>query len=641
MPNRQLSGYQYNSSSNTRVFVREMIVKDNLFLGDNCNLVYGLNSQVSFSKTMATEEAQIGLTDSSGNPTSYVTTTTMEEYITQQIEYQLGLLKLDLPNIYRLTSENVVMSENKAVRWSVGGNDIDVLFISNLDQSLFFQYHKSMYLKSAKQIVMGIGSLTGNVAPQLSIDSDGVTIEKLKVNTNMNIDQISGNTKDAGLLVENFSMINNTIYSITPYSETVEEYHMLVQIRNIDGVNKYIWNGNTNLVEGQHETITMIRGAVYYLTLDVTGHPFHLQSTGGGYVAENSYPLLDSYDGGVSHSNGLSGVDAMGQTGGVLKFQVPKTQTTDIYYQCGLHNAMGGVIRFIDNPNEEETRFYSYNPYRLMKRFVYTLITTSQNTIEGEKTYYLDLDGSVANNNGILTRLRRMINPEELVMVCFDLNLDFALSEDVQDTVIVSIFNHRKRLPSISDSNGLAWDSDSSNNRFILLTGSLERGGFGIKVTSENRDIVNEICSRKTSEFEKTHVNWLRDHGIGDVLIKEYRLVVNSNINHIKFGANYPLSSVLQYDSSIFAIKIETVNDNSFQLRGNENQMPLLNNNSVSGNQDHDIRSLSTGQNYQNIQVDLFVGHNSTHQDSSVISYHNMEVTSSPDPYVSTTDPLQ
>ena len=37
---------------------------------------------------MATEEAQIGLTDASGNPTSYVTTTTMEDYIGQQIDYR-------------------------------------------------------------------------------------------------------------------------------------------------------------------------------------------------------------------------------------------------------------------------------------------------------------------------------------------------------------------------------------------------------------------------------------------------------------------------------------------------------------------------------------------------------------------------
>ena len=56
MSTRQLSGYQYNASRNTRVFVQELIVKDNLFLGDNCNLVYGLNSQVSFSKTLETEE---------------------------------------------------------------------------------------------------------------------------------------------------------------------------------------------------------------------------------------------------------------------------------------------------------------------------------------------------------------------------------------------------------------------------------------------------------------------------------------------------------------------------------------------------------------------------------------------------------
>ena len=100
MPNRQQSGYEYNSSRNTRVFVKEMIVKDNLFLGDNCNLVYGLNSQISFSRSRNTNDA-------CGNPTNFVTTTTMEDYIAQQFEYQLGLFTLQLPKTYRLISENV------------------------------------------------------------------------------------------------------------------------------------------------------------------------------------------------------------------------------------------------------------------------------------------------------------------------------------------------------------------------------------------------------------------------------------------------------------------------------------------------------------------------------------------------------
>ena len=523
MPNRQQSGYEYNSSRNTRVFVREMIVKDNLFLGDNCNLVYGLNSQVSFSKTMATEEAQIGLTDASGNPTSYVTTTTMEDYIGQQIDYQLQQLKLELPESYRLVDDHITMSTNRSIRWRVDNDKIDVMFLDSVNKNFFFQYNKPMYFRNTEKILMGVGNLQDSVNNQFEINSDKVIIDKLKIVDSMTVDQISGNTSDSGLLVENLSVINNTIYSITPSSNEDD-------------------------------------------------------TSGSG-----------------------------SETG------------------------------------SDQIKFYSYSPYRLIKRYVYSLITSDNTQMyhQGRKDYYLDLDGGIADSNGVLSKLRSMINIQEQVFVTFTVNLNISMVDSVNDTILVSIINHRRSLPTITDpsSNTVSWNSDTSENRLALLRRPVSEGGFGIPVLdTEDNPIVTYICNNNTDNFQAIHLEWLRSHGIGDVLIKESRLKLDSQSSQMSFTITYPMSSTLHYDSSLFHVKLETINDYQFYLRGHQNSMSITNS-AGNGYIDINNRALSSGGNYQNIQVDLWVGHNSRHRDGSVISYHNLSGVNN-DKFVQITDPL-
>ena len=76
-----------------------------------------------------------------------------------------------------------------------------------------------MYFRNTEKILMGVGNLQDSVNNQFEINTDQVIIDKLKIVDSMTVDQISGNTSDSGLLVENLSVINNTIYSITPASE--------------------------------------------------------------------------------------------------------------------------------------------------------------------------------------------------------------------------------------------------------------------------------------------------------------------------------------------------------------------------------------------------------------------------------------
>ena len=191
---------------------------------------------------------------------------------------------------------------------------------------------------------------------------------------------------------------------------------------------------------------------------------------------------------------------------------------------------------------------------------MYSLITSDNTQMyhQGRKDYYLDLDGGVPDSNGVLSKLRNMINIQEQVFVTFTVNLNISMVDSVQDTILVSIINHRRNLPTITDpsSNTVSWNSDTSENRLALLRRPVSEGGFGIPVLdTDGSAIVNYICNNNTDNFQTIHLEWLRSHGIGDVLIKESRLKLDSQSSQMSFTITYPMSSTLHYDSSLFILK--------------------------------------------------------------------------------------
>ena len=80
-------------------------------------------------------------------------------------------------------------------------------------------------------------------------------------------------------------------------------------------------------------TLIVRRGQTYTLNLNVAGHPFYLQTTGGGYQSANIY------------SGGFTG---NGQTSGEHEWVVPEDAPDEIFYQCEFHPVMFGKIIVID-----------------------------------------------------------------------------------------------------------------------------------------------------------------------------------------------------------------------------------------------------------------------------------------------------
>jgi len=80
-------------------------------------------------------------------------------------------------------------------------------------------------------------------------------------------------------------------------------------------------------------TLTVHRGQKVTFDLNVTGHPFYLQTTGGGYVPTNVY------------TEGFSG---NGETSGQYEWIVPEDAPDELFYQCEFHPVMFGKIVVVD-----------------------------------------------------------------------------------------------------------------------------------------------------------------------------------------------------------------------------------------------------------------------------------------------------
>jgi hypothetical protein len=80
-------------------------------------------------------------------------------------------------------------------------------------------------------------------------------------------------------------------------------------------------------------TLVVRRGQTYTFNLNTAGHPFYLQTTGGGYQSANTY------------ANGFTGNN---RTNGEYRWVVPQDAPDEIFYQCEFHPVMFGKIIVVD-----------------------------------------------------------------------------------------------------------------------------------------------------------------------------------------------------------------------------------------------------------------------------------------------------
>lgn len=92
---------------------------------------------------------------------------------------------------------------------------------------------------------------------------------------------------------------------------------------------------------GNNPTIYCISGTTIAFNLNVTGHPFLIQTAGGS-----------NYNTGLVHVDNSgtvsSGSNAQGKTSGTLYWKIPVGTTGNYKYICSIHSAMTGVITIKD-----------------------------------------------------------------------------------------------------------------------------------------------------------------------------------------------------------------------------------------------------------------------------------------------------
>jgi hypothetical protein len=83
-------------------------------------------------------------------------------------------------------------------------------------------------------------------------------------------------------------------------------------------------------------TLTLTQGQTYVFNNRATGHPFWITTARGAASAS---------------ANAFSaGVSGNGSTPGTITFVVPASAPATLFYQCGVHNAMGGTLNIVAPP---------------------------------------------------------------------------------------------------------------------------------------------------------------------------------------------------------------------------------------------------------------------------------------------------
>src|SRR6056300_70360 len=106
-----------------------------------------------------------------------------------------------------------------------------------------------------------------------------------------------------------------------------------------DGSSAYLFDSHYS---GNNPDIYVRAGATYAFKLNVSGHPFHLQTVSGAYSSGNAYTT------GLTHiaTDGTvtTGASAVLKETGTLYYEIPSGTATTIYYACQYHSGMAGSI---------------------------------------------------------------------------------------------------------------------------------------------------------------------------------------------------------------------------------------------------------------------------------------------------------
>lgn len=184
-------------------------------------------------------------------------------------------------------------------------------------------------------------------------------------------------------------------------------------------------------IEGNNPTITLTRSASYTFGLTTPNLGFYIYST---------FPTV-LYNVGLTHSDGVSGIDAQGKLTGTLTFNVPLNAPNTLYYG-DLAESVFGTINIVDPAGR-------FSTVDINSTTNATSSTTGALTIAGgasvEKDFYV---GGNLNIDGIgIPRLSSLTNLElnavnKVILQINDVKLGELNSEGLSATINNSTINN-------------------------------------------------------------------------------------------------------------------------------------------------------------------------------------------------------
>ncbi len=136
------------------------------------------------------------------------------------------------------------------------------------------------------------------------------------------------------LLNPDFAVAQNGDADFHVSTESVDESYP-----NFDNAHPFVYT--VNGVQGKE--LTLFRGQTYTFEIVASGHPFFFTTEQGG---------ASNYDGEIT-----DGVENSRAQEGIVTFTVGGDLPDEIYYECGFHTNMGGVIQVRDLPEPAITDY--------------------------------------------------------------------------------------------------------------------------------------------------------------------------------------------------------------------------------------------------------------------------------------------
>jgi hypothetical protein len=223
--------------------------------------------------------------------------------------------------------------------------------------------------------------------------------------------------------------------------------------------------------------LTLYRGNTYKFNVNAKGHPFHI--------------MTEPYPDGSSSLFYTSGVTNAGTQSGIVTFEVPTDAPDKLYYQCGNHAAMYGLIQIktIDSTTEIDptkdiigVTTYSLRNLTLSNGMKVKFKTANVTTAYQNREYYVEGVGDSIT----LTNVADLITPasyaDETTIPFDSVSYDsrpyakafyrpsdqdyITIKRDSPDQNAWSRFNrwfHRSVIETVADINGYTADLDETD----------------------------------------------------------------------------------------------------------------------------------------------------------------------------------